>query len=72
MDAIKGWQEFLQDGEGYLKTAVDAHEKRNDIFTAEIQITVYYPATQIMALSAAAVKIIWYWQADWVITMGSG
>ena len=37
---IEGWESFLQDGEGYLKTALAAHEKRNRVFTPEILFNV--------------------------------
>jgi len=33
---IQGWQEFLEDGSKYLKTANGAFAKRKEIFTTEI------------------------------------
>jgi len=35
-EPIQGWQDFLHDGKGFLKTAAAAHAKRNKVFTAEI------------------------------------
>jgi acyl-CoA thioesterase len=35
VEAVNGWGRFLRDGEGYLKTAVNAHENRKEIFTPE-------------------------------------
>ena len=36
MQPIQGWQDYLRDGKGYLKTAVAAHAKRQGVFTAGI------------------------------------
>lgn len=33
---ISGWETFLRDGQGYLKSAVGAHGKRRKVFTADI------------------------------------
>lgn len=33
---IQGWEEFLADGNGYLRTADGAYKKGNRIFTSEI------------------------------------
>ncbi|MCI5211179.1 MAG: hypothetical protein D3910_20885, partial [Candidatus Electrothrix sp. ATG2] len=36
LEPIRGWEEFLRDGEGYLRTATAAYTKKNGIFTSEI------------------------------------
>jgi hypothetical protein len=36
IEPIRGWEEFLQDGEGYLRTAQGAYRKQRPVFTAEI------------------------------------
>ncbi|WPD21881.1 MAG: hypothetical protein Q3M24_14820 [Candidatus Electrothrix aestuarii] len=36
LEPIKGWEEFLSDGERYLNTATAAHTKQKKIFTPEI------------------------------------
>jgi len=33
---IKGWQQFIKEGEQYLRTAVNAAVKRREVFTSEI------------------------------------
>lgn len=33
---IDGWETFLREGQGYLRTAVNAHQKQKRVFTAEI------------------------------------
>jgi len=36
IQAIDGWQEFMEDGDGFLKTAVMAQKKKKKTFTPEI------------------------------------
>lgn len=50
--AIQGWEEFLRDGEGYLKTAVGAHAKRQDIFTPEILYNIVGMAIEKFVMAA--------------------
>jgi len=52
MEAITGWEEFLQDGEGYLKTAVGAYERRKDIFTSEILYNIIAMAIEKFVMAA--------------------
>lgn len=52
MQEISGWEEFLQDGEGYLKTAVGAHERRKDIFTSEILYNIIAMAIEKFVMAA--------------------
>ncbi|MGE0083718.1 MAG: hypothetical protein AB7S75_04795 [Desulfococcaceae bacterium] len=33
---MNGWQEYIEDGNKYLKTAVKGHESRKQVFTPEI------------------------------------
>jgi hypothetical protein len=49
---IQGWQEFLHDGEGFLKTAVAAHAKRKKIFTAEILYNIVAMAIEKFVMAA--------------------
>ena len=52
MEAISGWKEFSQDGEGYLKTAIAGHERRQDIFTSEILYNIIAMAIEKFAMAA--------------------
>ncbi|MCI5134762.1 MAG: hypothetical protein D3920_06750 [Candidatus Electrothrix sp. AW2] len=36
IEPVRGWEEFLRDGEGFLRTATAAYTKKNRIFTSEI------------------------------------
>ena len=49
---ILGWQDFLYDGEGYLKTAVGAHAKRRQVFTAEILYNLVAMAIEKFVMAA--------------------
>ena len=49
---IDGWESFLHDGEGYLKTALAAHEKRNRVFTPEILFNVAAMAIEKFFMAA--------------------
>lgn len=35
-ESIQGWEEYLHDGDAYLRTGIAAHEKRKKAFTPEI------------------------------------
>ncbi|NOX80489.1 MAG: hypothetical protein GXP57_05280 [Deltaproteobacteria bacterium] len=52
MEAITGWEEFLRDGEAYLKTAVAAHQKRQDVFTPEILYNIIAMAIEKFVMAA--------------------
>ncbi len=52
MQEIDGWEEFLEDGEGYLKTAVGAHARRRDIFTPEILYNIIAMAIEKFVMAA--------------------
>lgn len=52
MEAITGWEEFLRDGEAYLKTAVAAHQKRQDVFTPEILYNIVAMAIEKFVMAA--------------------
>ena len=49
---IQGWQEFLHDGDGFLKTAVAAHDKRRKVFTAEILYNIVAMAIEKFVMAA--------------------
>ncbi|MCI5129041.1 MAG: hypothetical protein D3907_11205 [Candidatus Electrothrix sp. AUS3] len=36
IEPVRDWEEFLRDGEGFLRTATAAYTKKNRIFTSEI------------------------------------
>jgi len=52
MEPIKGWEEFLQDGDGYLKTAIAGHERRQNIFTSEILYNIIAMAIEKFVMAA--------------------
>ncbi len=52
IQSIQGWQEFLRDGEGYLKTAVGAHAKRRQAFTSEILYNLVAMAVEKFVMAA--------------------
>lgn len=52
IEAIRGWEEFLSDGEGYLKTAVAAFEKKKKSFTAEILYNMIAMAIEKFVMAA--------------------
>lgn len=49
---IQGWQEFLEDGKGYLSTAIGALAKRKDIFTSEILYNIITMAIEKFVMAA--------------------
>ncbi len=52
MQAISGWQDFLKEGKAYLKTAVGAHARRRDIFSAEILYNIIAMAIEKFVMAA--------------------
>ena len=49
---IQGWQEFLEDGNGYYRTAVEALAKRKDVFTSEILYNIIAMAIEKFVMAA--------------------
>lgn len=49
---IDGWETFLGDGEGYLRTAVNAHQKQKKVFTAEILYNMVAMAIEKLCMAA--------------------
>ncbi len=52
MQAISGWEDFLKEGKAYLKTAVGAHARRRDIFSAEILYNIIAMAIEKFVMAA--------------------
>ncbi|MCI5132055.1 MAG: hypothetical protein D3904_11165 [Candidatus Electrothrix sp. EH2] len=52
LEPIRGWEEFLQDGEAYLKTATAAHAKRKAVFTPEILYNLIAMAIEKFVMAA--------------------
>ena len=52
VQAIQGWEEFLRDGEGYLKTATVAHAERKSAFTPEILYNIIAMAIEKFVMAA--------------------
>ena len=49
---IDGWQDFMHDGKGFLKTAIGAHAKRKHIFTSEILYNIIAMAIEKFVMAA--------------------
>jgi hypothetical protein len=49
---ISGWEEFLHHGEGYLKTALAAHQKNIQAFTPEILYNLVAMAIEKFVMAA--------------------
>ena len=49
---IEGWETYLQDGNGYLKTALAAHARRQEAFTAEILYNIIAMAIEKFVMAA--------------------
>ena len=49
---IQGWQDFLDEGRGFLKTAVAAHAKGRKVFTAEILYNMIAMAIEKFVMAA--------------------
>jgi hypothetical protein len=52
IEPIRGWEEFLHDGEAYLKTATAAYQKKNPIFTSEILYNLTAMAVEKFVMAA--------------------
>ena len=52
IEPIKGWEDFLRDGEAYLRTATGAHTKRKEIFTPEILYNLIAMAIEKFVMAA--------------------
>ncbi len=50
--SIQGWEEFLTDGEKYMKTAVGAHAKHRKAFTPEILYNIIAMAIEKFVMAA--------------------
>ncbi len=51
-EAIEGWEEFLHDGDAYLKTGHGAHARRADVFTPEILYNIIAMAIEKLVMAA--------------------
>lgn len=49
---LTGWEEFLQDGQAYLRTALAAYQKRKAVFTAAILYNVIAMAIEKLVMAA--------------------
>jgi hypothetical protein len=49
---ISGWEEFLREGEAYLKTGHGAHARRKKAFTPEILYNIIAMAIEKLAMAA--------------------
>ncbi|MDU9049287.1 MAG: hypothetical protein Q3M30_10570 [Candidatus Electrothrix sp. Rat3] len=49
---IRGWEEFLHDGDAYHKTATAAYKKKNKIFTSEILYNLIAMAIEKFVMAA--------------------
>ncbi len=56
MPAIQGWEEFLRDGEGFLKTAKGGYQRRKDIFTPEVIYNLVAMAIEKFVMAALMQK----------------
>ena len=52
LEPIRGWEEFLRDGKGYLKTAVAGHRNRQQVFTSEILYNIIAMAVEKFIMAA--------------------
>ncbi|MEN8262262.1 MAG: hypothetical protein ABFR82_02245 [Nitrospirota bacterium] len=52
MQSIGGWEDYLKDGEEFLKTAVGAYEKRKKVFTSEILYNIIAMAIEKLVMAA--------------------
>ena len=50
--SIEGWEEFLHEGEAYLKTAAGAHDKKRKVFTPEILYNIIAMAIEKFVMAA--------------------
>ncbi len=52
INPVQGWNEFLEDGNGYLRTANGAYLKGNRIFTSEILYNIIAMAIEKFVMAA--------------------
>ena len=52
LEPIRGWEEFLRDGEGYLNTATAGYQRRRQVFTAEILYNLVAMAIEKFVMAA--------------------
>ena len=52
IEPIRGWEEFLQDGKGFLSTALAGYQKRQQVFTAEILYNIIAMAVEKFVMAA--------------------
>lgn len=52
IEPIRGWEEFLRDGDAYLKTATAAYKKKNKVFTSEILYNLIAMAIEKFVMAA--------------------
>ncbi|MCI5148762.1 MAG: hypothetical protein D3916_05120 [Candidatus Electrothrix sp. MAN1_4] len=52
IEAIRGWEEFLSDGQAYLNTATVAYAKKNKVFTPEILYNLIAMALEKFVMAA--------------------
>ena len=52
LEPIRGWEEFLADGEAYLRTAKGAYTKRKAVFTPEILYNLIAMAIEKFVMAA--------------------
>ena len=52
IEPIRGWEEFLQDGKGFLSTALAGYQKRQQVFTAEILYNIIAMAVEKFIMAA--------------------
>lgn len=50
--SIRGWQDFLEEGQGFLTTAVRAHAKRSKVFSPDILYNLVAMAIEKFAMAA--------------------
>lgn len=50
--SIGGWEDYLKDGSGFLRTAVGAYEKQKKVFTSEILYNIIAMAIEKFIMAA--------------------
>ncbi len=56
MPTIQGWEEFLSDGEGFLRTAQGGYQRRKDVFTPEVIYNLVAMAIEKFVMAALMQK----------------
>lgn len=52
IQSIEGWEDYLKNGEGFLKTAAGAHGKQKKVFTPEILYNIIAMAIEKFIMAA--------------------